>query len=154
MPAPLRTVVQTVVARGAAAHLPNKTSWQPGQSGNPRGRAKSEIDIAALARVHGPKCIETAAALLDDADPRIRLGALVALFRIEAGAGRGRRSKSPTLPTRSSFIYGPPEAVSRQIAAERRGQRPTITGHFARSRQASRPTARSVDLLAQPLPEE
>ena len=60
--------------------------WKPGQSGNAAGRPPAAVDIAALAREHGPRCIEVAAALLDDADPRIRLGALQAL--LDRGFGR------------------------------------------------------------------
>jgi hypothetical protein len=60
--------------------------WTPGRSGNPAGRPPAPVDIAALAREHGPKCIEVAAALLEDPDPRIRLAALVAL--LDRGFGR------------------------------------------------------------------
>lgn len=61
-------------------------SWRPGQSGNPQGRAPALVDIAALARKHGPRCIEVAAALLKDADPKIRLAASMAL--LDRGFGR------------------------------------------------------------------
>jgi len=54
--------------------------WSPGRSGNPKGRPKSPVDIAALAREHGPRCIEDATELLEDPDPRIRLAALVVLM--------------------------------------------------------------------------
>ena len=68
-----------------ARKLPS-TAWQPGRSGNPRGRPRSPVDIAALARVHGPRCIAVAVELLDDPDSRIRLGALTAL--LDRGFGR------------------------------------------------------------------
>ena len=54
--------------------------------GNPKGRPPAAIDISALARVHGPRCIEVAAELLEDPDPRIRLAALIAL--LDRGFGR------------------------------------------------------------------
>ena len=54
--------------------------------GNPKGRPPAAIDISALARVHGPRCIEVAAELLEHPDPRIRLAALVAL--LDRGFGR------------------------------------------------------------------
>ena len=60
--------------------------WKKGSSGNPAGRPPAPVDIAALARVHGPRCVEVAAELLDDPDPRIRLGALNAL--LDRGFGR------------------------------------------------------------------
>jgi hypothetical protein len=71
-----------------ARKLPS-TAWQPGRSGNPRGRPPAAVDIAALARVHGPRCIEVAVELLDDPDSRIRLGALVAL--LDRGFGRPKQ---------------------------------------------------------------
>ena len=60
--------------------------WSKGESGNPNGRPKSPVDIAALAREHGPRCIQVAAELLENPDPRIRLAALVAL--LDRGFGR------------------------------------------------------------------
>jgi hypothetical protein len=60
--------------------------WSKGESGNPNGRPKSPVDIAELARQHGPRCIQVAAELLEDPDPRIRLAALVAL--LDRGFGR------------------------------------------------------------------
>jgi hypothetical protein len=60
--------------------------WRKGSSGNPAGRPPAPVDIAALARQHGPRCVAVAAELLDDPDPRIRLAALVAL--LDRGFGR------------------------------------------------------------------
>ncbi len=31
--------------------------WQPGQSGNPGGKSKTEAEIASLARSHGPEMV-------------------------------------------------------------------------------------------------
>lgn len=33
------------------------TPWQPGQSGNPGGKSKTEAEIAALARSHAPEMV-------------------------------------------------------------------------------------------------
>lgn len=77
----------SISRRGTPANLvPGGGAWKPGQSGNPGGRPKHDVDIAALARVHGPKCIEVAAGLLKDADPKVRLAAAVAL--LDRGFGR------------------------------------------------------------------
>lgn len=62
------------------------SSWRPGQSGNPKGRPKPEVDIAALAREHGPRCIAVVAKLLSDNDHKIRLAAAIAL--LDRGWGR------------------------------------------------------------------
>ena len=63
--------------------------WKPGVSGNPGGRLKTEVDIAALARVHGPKCIEVAAKLLSSEDEKMRLAACIAL--LDRGFGRPKQ---------------------------------------------------------------
>ena len=55
-------------------------------SGNPNGRPRLEVDIAALARAHGPRCVEVIAALLSDKDPKIRLAAAIGL--LDRGYGR------------------------------------------------------------------
>lgn len=103
--------------RGLANLRPH---WKPGQSGNPSGRPKGPIDIAALAREHGPRCIQVAAELLEDADPRIRLAALVAL--LDRGFGRPSQAVTGTtdMPTILQLMHH--EAArefSEQLAAER-----------------------------------
>ena len=56
-------------------------------SGNPNGRPRLEVDIAALARAHGPKCIEVAYRLMmHDKDSKVRLAACVAL--LDRGFGK------------------------------------------------------------------
>ena len=76
----------TASSASTAPRRATAASWKPGQSGNPHGRPPAPVDIAALARVHGPRCIEVAVELLDSPDDRIRLGAVVAL--LDRGYGR------------------------------------------------------------------
>jgi hypothetical protein len=77
-------------SRGRAMNansLANLRPWvKGGPSGNPSGRAPALVDIAALAREHGPRCIDVAVALLDDPDPRIRLATVTAL--LDRGFGK------------------------------------------------------------------
>jgi hypothetical protein len=61
----------------------------PGYSGNPGGREKA-VDLAALCRVHGPRGVEVCAALMEDPDPRIRLGAVIALW--DRGFGKPQQT--------------------------------------------------------------
>jgi hypothetical protein len=74
---------------GSRRHAPPH-AWKPGMSGNPRGRAPALVDIAALARKHGPKCIEVAYNLMmRDKDSKVRLAACVAL--LDRGFGRPKQ---------------------------------------------------------------
>ena len=124
-------------------------SWKPGQSGNPKGRAPAPVDIAELARVHGPRCIEVAAELLDDADPRIRLGALVAL--LDRGFGKPRQTVETIDPAGSLMMHwAAAKRVSEELQQEfqQRGTRPTIDG------TADAVAPPPLDLLTAVLPEE
>ena len=60
-----------------ARKLPS-TAWQPGQSGNPRGRPRAPFDIAAMCREHAPEAVATLVAALKD--PRHRVAAAQALL--------------------------------------------------------------------------
>jgi len=95
-----------------------------GQSGNPAGRPKSPVDIAALAREHGPKCIEVAAALLDDPDPRIRLSALTAL--LDRGFGKPATTiVTPDAPTALTMLHlVAAKAFSAELPAEQQAAQP------------------------------
>jgi hypothetical protein len=69
---------------------PGNPAWRPGQSGNPKGRAPALVDIAALARKHGPKCVEVVFNLMTRAkDPKIKLAAAIAL--LDRGFGRPKQ---------------------------------------------------------------
>ena len=118
-------------------------SWKPGQSGNPKGRAPAPVDIAALARAHGARCIEVAAELLDHEDARIRLGALVALL----DRGYGRPVQAITSPEGSHLHFHLEAAmrVSAQLQAEPR--------RVVTIEQEQQP-APSGSLLGAPLPLE
>jgi len=52
------------------------------------------VDIAALARVHGPRCIQIVAGMLDDPDSRIRLGAATVL--LDRGFGKPNQNVTAT----------------------------------------------------------
>src|SRR5215472_6347811 len=60
------------------------TSWKPGRSGNPKGRAPSIDDIPAYARQFGRQAVDTMVQCLRD--PKWRLPAAVAL--LDRGYGR------------------------------------------------------------------
>ena len=70
----------------AASNLPirHPAQWKPGQSGNPKGRPKAELDIAALARSHAPEAMAALVLALDD--PKTRVPAATAI--LDRGFGR------------------------------------------------------------------
>lgn len=66
----------------------NRTSFKPGQSGNPKGRPKKVLDLLEQARGSVPKALEYANKLLDDeeADAKLRLDAAKFLTSYGIGA--------------------------------------------------------------------
>ena len=54
--------------------------FEAGQSGNPGGRPKGDSHLRILARQHTEKAFNTLVALMDDEDPRVRLGAVGAVL--------------------------------------------------------------------------
>jgi len=60
--------------------------WKPGQSANPGGRPKAEVDIGRLCRAYGTRAVDVVAELMGDSDPRIRLAAANSL--LDRGFGR------------------------------------------------------------------
>jgi hypothetical protein len=66
-------------------------TWKPGQSGNPRGRAKLDaatLELRDLARAHGPDAIERLAEIMNskESDPRAVISACDLL--LQRGFGR------------------------------------------------------------------
>jgi hypothetical protein len=128
-------------------------AWKPGQSGNPRGRPPAPVDIAALARVHGPRCIDVAVELLGDADPKVRLATVIAL--LDRGFGRPMQTIStPDGDSPIALHLLAAKLVSAEIMermAEREQQQPaTIDGHAERGNGEAKP----FDFLNAPLPTE
>jgi hypothetical protein len=125
--------------------------WRAGQSGNPQGRPPAPVDIAALAREHGPKCIEVASGLLDDADPRIRLAAAVAL--LDRGFGKPPQAISGTtdMPTMLQLMHlEAASAFSEQLAREREAaehRQPLTIINGAATKAPDTAVSTSVNLL-------
>jgi hypothetical protein len=67
--------------------------WVKGQSGNPGGRPKEELDIRKLARSRGQEAIDTLHAIMRDekAPPAARIAASVTL--LDRGHGRPEQNR-------------------------------------------------------------
>lgn len=77
---------------GRAVGVVNLRSWQPGTSGNPRGRSKRDAEIAELARAHTAEALQTLANIMGDeaAPPSARVSAASAI--LDRGWGRPPQS--------------------------------------------------------------
>jgi hypothetical protein len=85
--------------------------------GNPKGRPPAAIDIAALAREHGPRCIEVLAEMLEDPDRKVRGFAALAL--LDRGFGRPRQTiESEGPPSLSLLHLVAAREVSERLQAE------------------------------------
>ena len=92
--------------------------WVKGQSGNPGGRPKEEVDIRKLARSRGKEAIDTLYAIMRDnkAPPSARITASVAL--LDRGFGKPERVFQGALNVRYDISDKPlsPEEWARQYA--------------------------------------
>jgi Family of unknown function (DUF5681) len=75
---------------GAPASKPDAGRWKPGQSGNPKGRARKSAEaraVESLARASSVAALDTVLSIMQDGDgDRVRLAAALAV--IERGLGR------------------------------------------------------------------
>jgi adenine-specific DNA methylase len=67
-----------------------KEPWKKGQSGNPAGRPKKVVDVAALARDSSTKAMEKLAKLVDSEDERVALQAAMAV--LDRAVGKPKQS--------------------------------------------------------------
>ena len=124
-----------------------------GVSGNPGGRPRAVVEVAELARLETTASIRALVRVRDSeaSPPAAVVAAAIAL--LDRAWGRPQQAVEINDPANSLFLHlRAAEAVSRQIAAERRGRPATIAGIAEpASVQAD---GKIVDLLSQPLPTE
>lgn len=78
----------SAISGGTAVRVPEGRRFQPGQSGNPRGRPKRDLELAELARGYTADALETLVSLMSDgrAPPAARVAAAMAI--LDRGWGR------------------------------------------------------------------
>lgn len=81
---------------GTAVSIPEGRRFEPGRSGNPRGRPKRDLEVAELARMHTVGAIDILAEIMADrsAPPTARVCAATAL--LDRGWGRAPQSLDVT----------------------------------------------------------
>ncbi len=84
------------------------------------------MDIAALARVHGPRCIQIVAGMLDDPDSRIRLGAATVL--LDRGFGKPNQNVTATGDGTLTLHLLAAQAIGRELLEVATANAPTING--------------------------
>jgi hypothetical protein len=120
------------------------TAWQPGTSGNPRGRPRQAVDLSLMCREHAAEAVATLVEALKD--PRHKVAAAEAL--LDRGFGRPRQVVETTdgaSPLLLHFLAATQVSTELRAELERRG-RPTI--------EADAVEMPPEDLLSAPLPEE
>jgi hypothetical protein len=85
----------------------------PGRSGNPGGRSKTQVDIQALARQHGPAAISALAQALKSRNERVRVAAAGLL--LDRGYGRAPVAVSVETHTPLGLLH---LAAARALSAE------------------------------------
>ena len=126
-------------------------SWKPGQSGNPAGRAKHDVDIAALARVHGPRCVKVIADLLDDPDSRVRVSAATVL--LDRGFGKPNQNVTATGDGTLTLHLLAAQTIGRELLNGLNGAT-TIEGHISTNTQGDGDVTNEPKQLDQTLPSE
>jgi hypothetical protein len=130
--------------------LPIGKPFSRGCSGNPAGRPPAAVDIAALAREHGPQCIDVLVELLNDPDKKLR--AVVACALLDRGYGRPRQTVEATDAHSVALLHLiAAREVSERLQAELSGQRtppPVIEGRTALTEaMPARPNGQSNDWI-------
>jgi hypothetical protein len=102
---------------GTAARIPEGRRFQPGQSGNPRGRPKRDLEVAELARLYTADAIATLVSLMSDsgAPPSARVAAATAI--LDRGWGRPPQALDVTQRHSISEEF---EALVREMQTSRR----------------------------------
>lgn len=137
----------SAIASKSAGNLrrqPGNPNWVKGKSGNPSGRAKSDVDIAALARVHGPRCIQVIVGLLDDPDSRVRVSAATVL--LDRGFGKPKQEINATADGTLTLHLVAAQTIGRELLETvNANSAPVIDGQISSDAQDDTSETKQLD---------
>jgi len=106
----------------------NLVMWQPGQSGNPAGRAPIPPEVLEILKAASPKAAKALVVMIDDPDPAIRLKAIDMLQnRIYGRPAQTLDAKIETTNVQQAHLQ-----VLLELQAKRDGAMKTIEGDTQR----------------------
>ena len=130
---------------------PKRTSgsWKPGQSGNPSGKPRRDIDIAALARSHAPEALAALVAALQSPKERVSAATVI----LDRAFGRPKQTIDTTGDGTLTLHLLAAQTIGRELL-ERVGVGTLIDGHISPDTQGDGVETNEPKQLDQTLPSE
>ena len=125
------------------------TAWKPGQSGNPNGRAKVNVEIEELCRRHAPSAVAALLAALNN--PRERVPAATAI--LDRAYGKPKQTIDATGDGTLTLHLLAAQTIGRELLNGLNGAT-TIEGHISPDTQGDDDVTNEPKQLDQTLPSE
>ena len=130
---------------------PKRTSgsWKPGQSGNPSGKPRRDIDIAALARSHAPEALAALVAALQSPKERVSAATVI----LDRAFGKPKQTIDTTGDGTLTLHLLAAQTIGRELLNGLNGAT-TIDGHISPDTQGDGDVTNEPKQLDQTLPSE